>query len=324
MKKILFALALATVLLTSCSEKQEYRIVGYLPAFRGDIVLDDYWWDMTHLNLSFVTVNPDGSLNDERVRKTFEQVKDLAKERNIKLMASIGGGGGKAVQDCFAAAVVNPESRKALAENLAKLAADLPLAGIDLDYEAWNYSDEYLAAITPGFEDLVVQLRALLGKKKLLTAAVATYGHYTKTMFDNMDYFTVMCYDLHGPWSAEGGPHSPFEYFVEGIEMCQKIGAPNYKIVPGVPFYGYGFPEGKTEHAYSKTYGRIVDEVPGAENLDCVNDEFFYDGMPTMARKCRYVKENGLGGIMFWQLAGDSRDPQKSLLKLINRELNGE
>ena len=313
---------MAAALLCSCgSEPQQYRIVGYLPAFRGDIVPENYWWDMTHMNLSFVTVNADGSINDGRVRKCFSQVSDIAAEKDIKLLASIGGGGPKEEQDNFAAAVVNPVARKILAENLAALAEELPLAGIDLDYEAWNYDEDYLTEIVPSLEDLMAQLRSLMGEEKLITAAVATYGRYTKKMFDTMDYFTVMCYDLTGPWSKEGGPHSPFEYFVQGIEMCLNIGAPADKIVPGVPFYGYGFPDGKTEHSYSKSYGRIVEEFPGSENMDCVNGELYYDGMPTMERKCQYVKANGLGGIMFWQLGGDSLDPDKSLVRLINRVL---
>lgn len=303
--------------------KPEYKVVAYYPSFRGDgaVIPVSRLSKVTHVNLSFAILDGEGNLDDARVRRSHAQLIDSLKLAGCKVLVSVGGGGGPVVQKNFATVICDSAARARAEDNLMTMVSDLSLDGLDIDYEAWGvagFDNETLAA---ALEVFLAELRERLGEERLLTAAVADYGLYTPAMAQYFDYITVMAYDLTGPWRPEiAGPHSPFEFYESAIQKFVDMGYPGEKIVGGVPFYGYGFRKDGT--AYSMTYAQIVEEFPGAEHLDCINGELFYDGMPTMKKKCDYVKENGLGGIMFWQIHGDTPDPAKSLLDLIHTTLS--
>ena len=330
MKKTLISLLLALPLLCGCASEvktPDYYIVGYFPSYNANANADNCWWDITHVNLSFVKINADGSINDGNVRRSYPQVAAKAKEHNVKMMVSLGGGGPKEEQDAFAAAVLDDTARENIIKNVMGLVNELGLDGVDIDYEAWNYPKEQVAQIIPALEKLFTGFRKALGKKGLLSSAVAIYGldkgGYTKATMESMDYMTIMAYDLTG-WSSVMGPHSPFSYAVEGCEKALANGAKPEQVVLGVPFYGRGWRNLDLSQMYSEKYTSIVDRNPGAEFRDEVvgesgKAELWYDGFPAIDQKARYIKDNGFKGFMFWELTGDSRDPDKSLIKHMNK-----
>ena len=231
MKKTLISLLLALPLLCGCGSEvktPDYYIVGYFPSYNANANADNCWWDITHVNLSFVKINADGSINDGNVRRSYPQVAAKAKEHNVKMMVSLGGGGPKEEQDAFAAAVLDDTARENIIKNVMGLVNELGLDGVDIDYEAWNYPKEQVAQLVPALEKLFTGFRKALGKKGLLSSAVAIYGldkgGYTKATMESMDYMTIMAYDLTG-WSSVMGPHSPFSYAVEGCEKALANGA---------------------------------------------------------------------------------------------------
>lgn len=305
----------------NAQEQEPYKIVAYYPSYKAAnaVIPEETLKKVTHVNYSFALPAADGSLNYEAVTRSVQKTADMMKNAGVKMLVSVGGGGGSELQHAFAAAIHEKESRDVLVDNLMKMADELGLDGIDIDYEAWNLKDEaYDIELQAGLEDFLAALRQRLGPDRLLTAAVAAYGKYTAGMVDSFDYITVMAYDLTGPWTTTGGPHSPFEFFTSAIETFRNIGFPPEKLVGGVPFYGRGFPDGDPGKAYDMTYAQIVDKYPGAENFDCVNDELWYDGLGAITQKCNYIIENSLGGIMFWEITQDTTDPEKSLLDKIN------
>ncbi len=134
--------------------------------------------------------------------------------------------------------------------------------------------------------------------------------------------------DLTG-WSGVTGPHSPFSYAVEGCEKALAHGARPNQIVLGVPFYGRGWHDLDISKMYGGNYASIVERNPGAEFSNELTGEtgkveFWYDGFPAIDQKAQYIKDNGFKGFMFWELTGDSRDPEKSLVKHMNQILNGQ
>ncbi len=44
----------------------------------------------------------------------------------------------------------------------------------------------------------------------------------------------------------------------------------------------------------------------------------YYNGRPTIANKCKFIKENDYAGVMIWQLFQDAHDDNYMTLKLIN------
>ena len=90
------------------------------------------------------------------------------------------------------------------------------------------------------------------------------------------------------------------------------------KLFIGLPFYGYGFGNGAPE---SLSYKDIVATYPGSENADSLTvsggGKVYYNGIPTIRQKVSFAIDKKAGGVMIWQLLGDSKD-SKSLLKAID------
>ena len=86
----------------------------------------------------------------------------------------------------------------------------------------------------------------------------------------------------------------------------------------GVPFYGYGF--GAAFRKRDWPYSEVVAQFPGAENADEAGETIWFNGMPTICRKARYVVEEGLGGVMIWSLDYDVPG-ERSLLGAMASEL---
>lgn len=174
-----------------------------------------------------------------------------------------------------------------------------------------------------------------------------------------LDWVNVMTYDMSGPWSEVTGFNAPLydsqEDPPEGISTDSSIqaflalGLPADKVVLGIPFYGPGWsgvaatnnglhqpftdiPQGTFEGGtfeygdiaanYLDTYARFWDEtaqVPWLYNAD-TGIMIVYEDPESIALKASYVREHGLGGIMFWELSLDSDDA--ALLSAVYEGLN--
>lgn len=136
-----------------------------------------------------------------------------------------------------------------------------------------------------------------------------------------------------------------------------EAGVPKEKIVIGAAFYGkyYRLPESAGKFYYetptSKPYSIVYSEInnsylarigkEGNMKVERVWDENFaapylqiteygksgepvskgfitYDDQESVRRKCQYVIDNDLGGLMFWQLGGDTRNDENSLVSAIH------
>jgi chitinase len=188
-------------------------------------------------------------------------------------------------------------------------------------------------ALTALYKDL----REKLGPEKLITAAVnadwddggrGVYNCFSNSMHEYLDFVSLMIYDETGPWSGNRtGPHSSWSFFENGINHWLKNRQiPREKLVAGVPFYGYIFPErGIAKGAKSMAYKNILTTYPDIEahKTDSIG-LLYYDGMPTMQRKAEYIRDHNLGGIMIWEITHDTDDPGKSLLNVIHNTFHSE
>ena len=96
-------------------------------------------------------------------------------------------------------------------------------------------------------------------------------------------------------------------------------GLPRSKAVLGVPFYGYGFGQAFRKRDYP--YSAILAEFPGTEKVDLVGNTIWYNGIPTIKEKARYVVNQGLGGVMIWSLDYDVKG-ERSLLAALYETLS--
>jgi len=193
------------------------------------------------------------------------------------------------------------------------------------------------------------------GKKKLLTTAVAGFAEWLPFVeMDKaskyIDYVNLMTYDLFDGDTAvnhAGLYKSKFYNADKNANHCVEAfiaaGVPVEKLVLGIPFYGRSFtlkddaeiPIGKKfiSQAYIDGYSFIKDSLIGQKgykkNRDTVAGAPYiynsatktivsFDDEESVRRKCQYVLDKKMAGVMFWEY--DS-DPKRYLLNEITQTL---
>lgn len=275
--------------------RTELPVIGYWANWGGGSGEIQYPY-LTHVLYAFAHTNGSGTITgvDEG------QVNDLVTRGQavgVKVGIAIGGWG---FVEEFTAMTSTPASIDAFIANSVALCERLKLDGIDID---WEYPTRTNAGV---FESLMTRLgEALHAKGKFLSLAViggpgSIAAQILPGVFAAVDFVNIMAYD------GEGFSHSTYEF----AELCLQYWVetrqcPREKAILGVPFYGK-MPE--TE------YKAIIAQDRSAAQRDNIGD-LYYNGIPTIQKKTRLAHEKG-GGIMMWQLAGDTHD-ETSLLKAI-------
>jgi chitinase len=175
-----------------------------------------------------------------------------------------------------------------------------------------------------------------------------------------VDFYNVMTYDFHGGWEKTTGHQAAMRGdsggydVVTAIDQFRQAGIAMDKVVLGAPAYtrawggvssgssmGYGMAGDAALAAGSYEKGNYdqKDLITGIENNsyqlawdDTNKAAFAYNATngiwssietaATIAGKAAYVREAGLGGMMFWALSNDSSGPQ-SLVGAANDALRG-
>jgi chitinase len=322
LKQCIFAALVILALSTGCSKKNvsvsknensgnQFKIIGYLPN-QTNLLSSANQVDfakITHLYIAFV--NPD-SLGNLMGTANLKAMAELAHSKNVKIMASIGGGGAPHYYPSF----LIGENKTKLIADLVNLAVNNNLDGIDVDLEG--------ALIDANYESFVINLAAALKQKnKQITAAIATVykDQFTDKALAQFDFVNIMSYDRTGPWRPERpGPHSPYEMAEEDLDywlVTRKI--PKEKLTLGVPFYGYGFGGTAPE---SISFKNVLQQYPDSINQDQMylnGGMVYYNGIPTIRKKAELALQK-VSGIMIWQLLQDSTE-KKSLLGEIDEAI---
>jgi len=168
-----------------------------------------------------------------------------------------------------------------------------------------------------------------------------------------LDTVNLMAYDYVEPGSDPlTGHHAPLftdpadtrNYSADAsVRAFEQAGVPARKLLLGLPFYGHVWGEvadvnhgllqaGKpvpnlyapysaiTSAMIGHGYVRYWDQTSSAPYLYSSEEHRFvsYDDPESIAAKGRYVLKHGLGGVMFWDYAGD---PSGALLGAVNQSL---
>jgi chitinase len=173
-----------------------------------------------------------------------------------------------------------------------------------------------------------------------------------------LDLVNLMTYDFSGPWSTITAHHTNlFASVDDPAPVGQRLsadatvrlyrdefGIPAGKLVIGAAFYGKAwtgvpaenhglYQPGKAAAGDNGNYNRLIerleqgytsywDDSAKAPYLYNETEGIFwtYDDPRSLAMKARYARDNGLGGVMFWEISGD--DAQGSLVNAIYRGLH--
>ncbi|HET7011969.1 MAG TPA: glycoside hydrolase family 18 protein, partial [Anaerolineales bacterium] len=160
-----------------------------------------------------------------------------------------------------------------------------------------------------------------------------------------LDWVNVMAYDYHGAWEPQGptnfhaplfaSPHTAHsdDLNVDAtVRAYLEAGVPPHKLNIGIPFYGRGWtgvpdvdhglyqaadePAAGLYETGVNDYGALRrlefpefhDPVTGGSWIFDGTTFWAMDDPTAIALKTDYVRQMDLGGVMFWELAGDTRD----------------
>ncbi len=291
---------------------------------------------LTHIVHANISPAPqgDGSLG---VPTTFLEPQLIARahKSGVKVLVSVAG-----PPYLFAKINADATLRTVFAQNLANFTIANGYDGVDFDYEV--PFDETEAT---NFTLMVGALRNDLPVGQyLISAAVSSspgsYGVYDFTgLVPLLDFFNVMTYDFHGPWTNHSGHNSPLYLspLDPGQEGSLKTSVDNFLFQFGVPasqinlgtaFYGYGFDVNGLwyfcgcQQTSSFTYAQIqqifagggwslqVDPLasaPYAVNPKTSHVGFItYDTPTSTELKVRYaLQTRQLGGVFMWEISQD-------------------
>ena len=158
-----------------------------------------------------------------------------------------------------------------------------------------------------------------------------------------LDFVNLMTYDFSGPWIPECGHHAQLHTpkhphndaaslsCSSAVRYVLACGVPAQKILLGVPTYGrsflgakkvgdryagHGGTEGVYEYRNLPAEGSYEGFDEGAYAAYCEGAEcgfVSYDNQRSVEAKGKYVKEQGLAGMFYWNGTGDRND-EKSLI----------
>lgn len=185
------------------------------------------------------------------------------------------------------------------------------------------------------------------------SAAKSTYGVLNLPAIDKfVDLWFLMAYDYTGSWSTSSGHHAALYKDSSNMKATPvntddtvkdyiSKGVPSRKIVLGIPTYGRGF--GSTVKGFGKDFkgnggqdAFLYKDLPfkGTNTESGTNTKVVaawtwdpakkimvsYDNPSTVATKAKYARDKNLGGVMFWDAAGDKAGDQ-SLVRAAKNNL---
>ncbi|TCD71242.1 Endochitinase 1 [Steccherinum ochraceum] len=299
----------------------------------GEVVLSDAWADK---DIHY----PGDSWNDvgNNLYGNFKAIYKMKQQnRHLKVLLSIGGW---TYSPKFHPVVVNPALRSKFVASAVRLLEDYGLDGLDVDYEYPQNEEQ-----ARGYVELLREMRYALDKHaqtkganyRFLLTIAAPCGPdnykklYIREMDQLLDFWNLMAYDFSGSWdqvanhqaNVFGGPVSGSE----AINWYINQGVSRSKLIMGIPLYGRSFmnTEGPGSAFQGIGQGSWEQGVYDYRALPLPEHQLFvdrnavaswtyhrpskelvsFDSEEVGRMKGEYIRNEGLGGSMYWELSGD-------------------
>jgi chitinase len=303
---------------------------------------------LTHIIFSFCHLNGNTlHVDDSKDATTIANLVGLKKRNpDLKVLLSLGGWGGCAsCSEVFSTAKGRTEfANSVLALNKFFVSDGIDLdweyPGIE-GYPGHQFKPEDVQ----NFTALLQVLRKVLGENYEISFAAGGFQKFLdqsvswKDVMANVDRVNLMTYDLVNGYSTTTGHHTALlstseqrESTDNAVKYLLKLGIPANKLVIGAAFYGrmwenvppdnHGlYQSGKFKQGINykklkrtlsnengfKTYWDDIAKAPYAYNS--VEKLFItFDDKRSMELKTKYVIDQRLNGIMFWELTNDSNE----------------
>lgn len=323
----------------------ELAVIAYYTGDGRDLGRYDFD-KITHLIYSFVYLDGNKmTFAGPGAIDAYRRLVALKEEYpHLKVMFALGGWGGcETCSPVFADADNRRAFAQSVAKTLKEYGGDG--IDLDWEYPAieGHPGHPYTAEDRDNFTALVRELRAALGDDYLLSVAAGGFDEFLEESVDwqqvmpLVNNINLMSYDLVNGFSTVTGHHSPL-YSTEtqkqstdnAVRYLLARGVLPGKIVIGAAFYSRvwegvekvdngryqggehvaGLPFRELAEAYGENgdYDLFWDESAQAPYAYNAKQKRYatFDNRRSVALKTRYAKMRGLGGIMFWELPGDS------------------
>ena len=309
---------------------------------------------LTHMNIAFGLIK-DGLL-DMSGLTNWDCVKNFRLwNPELKLVLSVGGWGAGGFSNM---AMTEQGRRAFAESCLEVVEANhLDGIDIDWEYPCSDLAEiDADPADKYNYTLLVQALRDVLGENRIVSVAVGAGEYFVEgSEMDKVaaicDYVQLMTYDMRSGFTTQAGHHASLgltkgdtsNTSTRGIvEMFHEAGVPYEKLVVGAAFYSRQFDgvpnvnngllqQAQTIGMYGPEYGQLTEEFRAEGGYEEFWDEdaeatFWWNGSTLLSfespeairRKCLYVKEKGLRGIMYWE---HGCDPSRVLLDTIAKTM---
>lgn len=335
--KAIFYSLLTIIFLSSLSAASAQPVIlGYYPTWRAKYLppADMQYKYFNYLTQAFFPTDAQGKMGNDAKFDNAAFV-TTAHANGTKVLLSLGGGSnGKA----FGEMAANDTARKQYLGEVLAFAKQYNYDGVDID---WEFPKKGQDALLVQF---VKELHSALQswrKDAVITMAVpAAYwsGQYfdVPKLVPYIDYWNIMSYDFHGSWGHTGflsplyptssDPVDGDKYNLQySLNYWLQRGVPKANILMGIPAYGRGFA--------TKSWGTKTDEKPlynaityrqilplldvGWEkhwddvakvpwlSLPGTDQRISYEDPQSVQLKAQWAKDQGLGGVFFWEISQD-------------------
>ena len=341
-KLILFTFFVLSPLLSFDQKKDILILAYYTGGQNADSFAIE---KLTHIIFSFGHLKGNQfSIDDARDSAMIQKLVSFkARNPQLKVMLSLGGWGGCATcSDVFATKKGRKEFARSV--KLVNDYFQTDGLDLDWEYPVVRGypGHKYSLVDKKNFTALVKQVRKRIGWKNELSFAAGGSRRFIdsaiqwKPVMKKMDRVNLMSYDLVGGGAMVTGHHTPLYSgrpnagsAAYGVEQLIAKGVDKNKIVIGAAFYGRMFENVKDTLKGLYQQGKFLKTVPRRNFETQLSPDsgfvfhwdstahapyfynasrnlfFTYDDERSVAEKTKFVIDQGLGGIMFWQLGGD-------------------
>ncbi|EUC45648.1 glycoside hydrolase family 18 protein, partial [Bipolaris oryzae ATCC 44560] len=305
----------------------------------------------THIVLGFAVFDPKNFTvsmehpDDGEIYKQFLHLPD-----NVRKGLAIGGwevSNEGPTRTAWSDMSSTKSNRKAFVDSLKQFLDTWNFTGIEIHWEWPGASNRGgNPADTQNQVDLVHELRECLGKDFTISVVLPAQKEYLKNMAplkmqNFVDWFTVLTYDLHGPWDAfinslgpKIKPHTDLAEINTALDLLTSASLDPAKVNMGIANYGRGF---TVANQTCKYYGceftgpskagsctredgllsaceisRIIREKnltpqviyggAGVKEISWADQWIGYDDNATLAMKLALANKRCLGGTSLWAI----------------------
>lgn len=285
---------------------------------------------MSHIIYAFGVFGDD---NDEAVIQKPERLAAIAalRDSNPELKVILGIGGYK--KEGFSEMAADPGKRKSFVRSVKKIIRKYRLDGVDLD---WEFPTTTAGGHTARPDDavnytyLVRDLRKALGKK----AWISLYSNNSAAWIDFVPMIPYLTFVNASGYNIKPMPGHQSNLYpsekcgewcvAKSMEAHIRKGIPRDKLLLGVPFFGRGsepfrsYTECRQFGWLDKGTHIVWDEDAHAPYYADPEGNLVlgFDNGRSLTDKWEFMKQNGLGGVFYWNYDGDY--PDHRLAKTLN------